>query len=80
VSETCHAKIAVANATLSIFFGKNVFTGVVANDRFVSKEARADGKPALDGVLTANGTMRGRYVVETSAGKDYTETFTLAKR
>ena len=78
VTKTFHAKIVGSNGAISIHFGKKAFSGTIANNRFTSNETRANGKPALEGVLTANGAMNGRYIVETNDGKDYATNFTLA--
>ncbi len=74
-----HAKVGDSSmGVVSIAWGKKDVSGPLAHNRFRSTQTRADGRPVLEGLLTANGAMKGRYLAEAN-GKLYMADFVLAK-
>jgi hypothetical protein len=71
-----HATVSEAVTGIAIAWGKKQVVGSIRHGRFVSKDARADGTPVLEGTLSASGEMTGTYMAE-AGGKLYPAAFTL---
>lgn len=75
-----HAHVeAPSQGIVAIAWGKKKVSGPLSHNAFASTDLRSNGKPVLEGTLTGNGAMTGRYLAEDN-GKLYAATFTLAKQ